>query len=81
MLQILISSGKFILLFRLTKIININLGTIFLRLAPSQTNPVALSNIIIRNISPFQVNPLNPNHSGRYNNKYIFTFVYFLRLI
>ncbi|CAB4388534.1 unnamed protein product [Rhizophagus irregularis] len=35
-----------------------------IRLAPSQTNPVALSNIIIRNISPFQVNPLKPNHSG-----------------
>ncbi|PKC11770.1 AAA-domain-containing protein [Rhizophagus irregularis] len=35
-----------------------------IRLAPSQTNPVALSNIIIRNISPFQVNSLKPNHSG-----------------
>jgi len=35
-----------------------------IRLAPSQINPVALSNIIIRNISPFHVNPLKPNHSG-----------------
>ncbi|GBC05391.1 hypothetical protein RclHR1_00620031 [Rhizophagus clarus] len=35
-----------------------------IRLAPSQINPVVLSNIIIRNICPFQVNPLKPNHSG-----------------
>ncbi|CAG8436460.1 4148_t:CDS:10 [Funneliformis mosseae] len=44
-----------------------------IRLAPSQINPVTLSNIILRNTSPFQINPSKPHTSSPATDKSVFS--------